>query len=82
MVWFYKRDHVSLSIETRYDNATSDYVAVVVRPDGRQRPSALHGTSISGVAHGNGATAPAPAMGAGGPVHILPDGWPHKPPMM
>jgi hypothetical protein len=35
-VWFYKRDQVSLSLETRYDNETAEYVAIVVRPDGRQ----------------------------------------------
>jgi hypothetical protein len=37
MVWFYKRGGVSLSVETRYDNETKEYVAVVVRPDGRQQ---------------------------------------------
>ena len=35
MVWFYKRGRVSLSVETRYDNETGEYVAVVVRPDDR-----------------------------------------------
>jgi hypothetical protein len=34
MVWFYKRDQASLSVETRYDNETAEYVAIVVRPDG------------------------------------------------
>lgn len=37
MVWFYQRDQVSLSVETRYDNKTAEYVAIVVRPDGRQQ---------------------------------------------
>ena len=41
MVWFYKRDHVSLSIETRYDNETSDYVAVAFAPMAANRPSAF-----------------------------------------
>ena len=36
MFWFYKRDRVSLSLETRYDNETAQYVAVVVHPDGRR----------------------------------------------
>ena len=36
MVWFYKRDRVSLSLETRYDNDTLEYVAIVVHPDGRR----------------------------------------------
>ena len=34
MVWFYKRDQASLSVETRYDNQTAEYLAIVVRPDG------------------------------------------------
>jgi len=34
MVRFYKRDQASLSVETRYDNETAEYVAIVVRPDG------------------------------------------------
>ncbi len=37
MVWFYKRGRASLSVETRYDNETNEYVAVVVRPDDRQQ---------------------------------------------
>ena len=36
-VWFYKRDRASLSVGTRYDNETAEYVAVVVRPDGRRQ---------------------------------------------
>ena len=37
MVWFYTRDCASLRVETCYDNETAEYVAVVVRPDGRQQ---------------------------------------------
>ncbi len=37
MVWFYKRDQTSLSVETRYDNDAAEYVAIVVRPDGRKQ---------------------------------------------
>ena len=29
MVWFYTRRQQSLTIETRYDNATSEYVGIV-----------------------------------------------------
>ena len=36
MIWFYRRDRMALSLETRYDNDTSDYVAVVIHPDGRR----------------------------------------------
>jgi hypothetical protein len=37
MVWYYKREQASLSVETRYDNETAEYVAIVVRPDGHQQ---------------------------------------------
>ncbi len=30
MVWFYTRGQQSLTLETRYDNETSEYVALVV----------------------------------------------------
>ena len=36
MLWFYRRDQASLSLETRYDNDASQYVAIVVHPDGRR----------------------------------------------
>jgi hypothetical protein len=29
MAWFYTRDRASLSLETRYDNETFEYVAIV-----------------------------------------------------
>ena len=38
MLWFYQRDHVSLRLETRYDNDTADYVGILHHPDGRQEP--------------------------------------------
>jgi hypothetical protein len=36
MVWFYKRDR-AVSIETRYDNDTNEYVAVVPMAGNRLR---------------------------------------------
>ncbi|SRR5216684_1419883 len=36
MLWFYERDHVSLRVETRYDNDTAEYVGILHHPDGRQ----------------------------------------------
>lgn len=36
MIWFYERDKVALRLETRYDNTTAEYVAVLHHPDGRQ----------------------------------------------
>jgi hypothetical protein len=36
MVWLFERDEESLKLETRYDNATREYVVVVQYPDGRE----------------------------------------------
>ena len=36
MLWFYERDAIVLRLETRYDNATAEYVALLHHPDGRQ----------------------------------------------
>ena len=83
MIWFYKRDRVSLSLETRYDNETNEYVAIVVHPDGRRE------TERFATRDGFGTWLKAfeerltnERWAADGPVHILPDGWPDKPPMM
>ena len=36
MLWFYERDTIVLRLETRYDNATAEYVALLHHPDGGQ----------------------------------------------
>jgi hypothetical protein len=36
MLWFFERDQQIVSLETRYDNDTSEYIAVVTYSDGRQ----------------------------------------------
>ena len=81
MLWFFERDDESLELETRYDNETSEYVAIVRRPDGREQTERFADGSKYGawletfernlerqqwVRHG-------------GPV-IMPDGWPNKRP--
>ena len=83
MVWFYKRDHVSLSVETRYDNETAEYVAIVVRPDGRRQTERF----LTREAFREGLMALEQQLQQeqwtpDGPPHVLPDGWPHKPPLM
>jgi len=83
MVWFYKRDRASLSLETRYDNETSEYVAVVVRPDGREQTQRF----LTREAFREALMALEQQLQheqwtPDGPPHVLPDGWPHKPPLM
>ena len=83
MVWFYTRDRASLSVETCYDNETAEYVAVVVRPDGRQQTERF----LTREAFREGLMALEQQLQheewiPDGPAHVLPDGWPDKPPLM
>jgi len=83
MVWFYKRDQASLSVETRYDNQTAEYLAIVVRPDGLKQSERFRTRE----AFRQWRTALEQQLQydqwvADGPVHVLPDGWPYKPPLM
>jgi len=83
MVWFYKRDRASLCVETRYDNETSEYVAVVIRPDGGE----LIQRFLTREAFREALMALEQQLQhehwmPDGPPHVLPDGWPHKPPLM
>jgi hypothetical protein len=81
MLWFYTRDRESLSLETRYDNESHEYVGILTHPDGRREtkrfPTAqafrewlvtVDHTLTNGKWAQNGAP------------HILPDGWPDKTP--
>jgi hypothetical protein len=83
MVWFYKRDRVSLSLETRYDNDTSEYVAVVVHPDGHREIERFDRRELFRAWLETFEKRLADERWeADGPAHILPDGWPDKPPLM
>jgi hypothetical protein len=37
MLWFFERDDQLLRLETLYDNDTSEFVAIVGWPDGREQ---------------------------------------------
>ena len=81
MLWFYERDNLALRLETRYDNTTGEYLAVLHHPDGReevQRFSRLEGfrqwlLTLEQMLVADRWTQK-------GPPEILPDGWPDKPP--
>jgi hypothetical protein len=83
MVWFYKRDSASLSLETRYDNETSEYVAIVVHPDGRRQTERFdrRETFAAWLKEFEERLAN-DRWSADGPAHVLSDGWPDKPPLM
>jgi hypothetical protein len=83
MVWFYKRDRVSLSLETIYDNETLEYVAVVVHPDGRRETERFHERAVFGVwLKAFEERLANERWTADGPAHVMLDGWPDKPPLM
>jgi hypothetical protein len=81
MLWFYERDHVSLRLETRYDNDAAEYVAILHHPGGRQETqrfdnqNAFRKWLVSVEQH-----LEADRWTPKGPPHILPDGWPDKTP--
>ena len=37
MIWLFEREEESLTLESRYDNDTAEFVAVVRFPNGRQK---------------------------------------------
>ena len=83
MLWFYKRDRASLRLETRYDNQTKEYVAVVFHPDGRRDTERFdRREAFSHWLRGFETRLQEEHWKSDGPAHVLPDGWPDKPPMM
>jgi hypothetical protein len=83
MVWFFKRDRASLSLETIYDNETLEYVAVVVHADGRRETERFHEREGFGVwLKAFEERLENERWAADGPVNVMLDGWPDKPPLM
>ncbi len=83
MIWFYKRDRVSMSLETRFDNETSEYVAVVFHPDGRRQTERFGQREVfSAWLKAFEERLSNERWTPDGPVHVLADGWPDKPPLM
>ena len=37
MIWFWSREKQKMQLETRYDNATKEYVITIRRPDDQQQ---------------------------------------------
>jgi hypothetical protein len=80
MLWFYTRNQQSLTLETRYDNATHEYVAVLTGLAGE--PVTKRFTSSEAFQEWIVTLESELAAGkwtADGPPHILPDGWRDKP---
>jgi hypothetical protein len=81
MVWFFERDNEQLQVETRYDNATLEYVVVVRRREqqdevNRFRDSESMRMRLDQLTH----ELEADDWLTSGPPVFLPDGWPHRRP--
>jgi len=82
MIWFYTRDQQSLTLETRYDNDTFEYVALVVNAHGQpetRRFKTVNEFRAWLLSFENELTSE--RWKTEGPPHFLADGWPHKPPV-
>ena len=80
MIWLFEREDEVLRIETRYDNDTSEFVAIVHYPDAQQMTKRF----TDGDAYGRWLEQFEQSLAEGdwsrhasGPV-ILRDGWPIK----
>ena len=81
MLWFYTREKQSLTVETRYDNETKEYVATIIGLAGVQDTRRFKTaetfrewllTLERNLTEEN--------WRPDGSPHVLPDGWPDKPP--
>jgi hypothetical protein len=82
MLWFYTRDQESLTVETRFDNDTQEYVATIT-DHGGQGQTKRFATAVSyreWLLNLERDLARQQWTPDGAP-HILPDGWPDKPPL-
>jgi hypothetical protein len=81
MLWFYTRDDESLSLVTRYDNQTLEYVGILTYPDGRQAIERfLTARAFRAWLVSLDQKLLADRWAQHGAPQILPDGWPDKKP--
>lgn len=80
MLWFFERRDQVMQLETRFDNDTSEYLAIVRWPDGREDTERFSDAESFGarlvVLEQQLETAQWRRSGS----EIVPDGWPHKRP--
>ena len=82
LLWFYKRNHHLLRLETRYDNDTQECIGAVAHPDGRrqtERFSTLEAFRAWLIAVERELVNERWLLN--GTPHILSDGWPDKRPV-
>ena len=79
MVWFFERDQERLRLHTAYDNDTKEFVATVVRSQGRHdqtRFSSLN--SFRQWLQAFEASLEREQWKPDGPPIVLPEGWPDE----
>jgi hypothetical protein len=80
MVWFFEREDEQLEVETRFDNATLEFVMIVRKPEEehttRFPDSETFRVRLAELTN----QLEADDWLTSGPPAILPDGWPDKPP--
>jgi hypothetical protein len=81
MLWFFERESQQIKLETRFDNDTQEYVAIVRWPDGREQTERY----ATAVAFKERLLALERELETErwhrtGPMIVLPDGWPDKTP--
>lgn len=81
MLWFFEREQESVRLETRYDNDTVEYVAVVTYPDGREETERFTDSDLyQRWLEAWQRTLEADRWIRRGPPIVLPDGWPNQRP--
>jgi hypothetical protein len=82
MLWFFERDDQQVKLETRFDNDTQEYVAIVRWPDGREQTERY----ATAVAFKERLVALERELETErwhrtGPMIVQADGWPDKTPL-
>ena len=83
MVWFFERGSRTISLETRYDNDSGEYLAIVINGEGRETierfPSA--GRFRGWLFAWETRLVEQDWRPSGSPI-LMPDGWPVRGPLM
>ncbi len=82
MLWFFERNDEQVKLETRFDNDTQEYVAIVRWPDGREQEercstAAAFRSRLLQLER----ELEIERWRSTGPMIVLPDGWPDKRPL-
>jgi len=81
MLWFFERNDEQVKLETRFDNDTREYLAIVRWPDGRERTERCStAETFRERLLALERELETERWRRTGPMIVLPDGWPDKRP--